>query len=86
MVLRNTILKLVPPQGSQFCFLTISGLGLGSDEFCTRLVEQKGVAATPGIVFGENWDDHIRISLGVDEVEFAEGVRYLEDFVKELQL
>lgn len=85
MVLRNTRLTLVPPQGSQFCFLNISRLGLGSDEFCTRLVEQKGVAATPGIVFGENWDDHIRISLGVEEVEFAKGVQYLEEFVRELQ-
>lgn len=85
MVLRNTILKLVPPQGSQFCFFNISGLGLGSDEFCARLVEQKGVAATPGIVFGKNWDDHIRISLGVDEAEFAKGVRYIEEFVKELR-
>lgn len=84
-VLRNTILKLVPPQGSQFCFLNISGLGMGSDEFCARLVEQKGVAATPGTVFGGNWDDHIRISLGVDEEEFAKGVQYLEEFVRELQ-
>jgi len=86
MVSRNTLLKLVQPQGSQFCFLNISGLGLGSDEFCTKLVESKGVAATPGIVFGDNWNDHIRISLGVDEVEFAKGVQYLEEFVQELRL
>ena len=86
MVSRNEILRLVPPQGSQFCFLNISKLGLRSDEFCTRLVEQKGVAATPGITFGENWDDHIRISLGVSEEEFKKGTKYLEEFVHELQL
>ncbi len=83
MVSRNKSLKLVQPQGSQFCFLNISELRLRSDEFCTQLVEKKGVAATPGITFGDNWDDHIRISLGVDEVEFAKGVRYLEEFVRE---
>ena len=83
MVSQNKSLKLVQPQGSQFCFLNISELGLRSDEFCTKLVEKKGVAATPGIIFGDNWDDHIRISLGVDEVEFAKGVRYLEEFVRE---
>ncbi len=83
MVSQNKSLKLIPPQGSQFCFLNISELGLRSDEFCTKLVEKKGVAATPGITFGDNWDDHIRISLGVDEVEFAKGVRYLEEFVRE---
>lgn len=86
MISQNGLLSLVQPQGSQFCFINISGSGLGSDEFCTKLVESKGVAATPGMVFGEHWDDHIRISLGVDEAEFAKGVHYLEEFVQELRL
>ena len=85
MVSQNKNLKLVQPQGSQFCFLNISDLGVGSDEFCSKLVETKGVAATPGIVFGDNWDDHIRISLGVDEAGFAKGVHYLEEFVRKQQ-
>lgn len=85
MISGNSLLRLVKPQGGQFCFINISGLGLGSDEFCTKLVESKGVAATPGIVFGENWDDHIRISLGVSEEECIKGIQYLEEFVDELQ-
>lgn len=86
MVSQNKSLKLVQPQGSQFCFLNISELGLRSDEFCTRLVEQTGVVTTPGIIFGENWDNHIRISLGTSEEEFKKGVQYLEEFVHGLQL
>ncbi len=85
MISRNGLLSLVQPQGSQFCFINISGLGLKSDEFCAKLVESKGVATTPGIVFGENWDDHIRISLGVSEEECIKGIQYLGEFVHELQ-
>ncbi len=35
-----------------------------STAFCTRLLEETGVSTTPGIVYGENGEGYLRISLG----------------------
>ncbi len=55
------------PQGGFFAFLNISSSGIDSNTFASKLVETTGVATTPGIAFGKDWDDHIRISLAVNE-------------------
>ncbi len=84
MVRANGILKLVRPQGGLFAFLDISDCGIGSDDFCASLLSKKNVVTIPGVSFGENWDDHIRISLVTGRKDFAEGVSLIDSFVKEL--
>lgn len=64
-------------EGGLFAFLDISATGLTSDVFCSRLLEEHSVAATPGVSFGAAWDQHVRISLASTEDSFAEGVRRL---------
>ncbi len=73
---------LVPPEGGLFAFVDISRTGMGSDEFATRLLEEKSVAVTPGIGFGQNWDDHVRISLAASYDEFTEGVLAVGEFAR----
>jgi len=70
-----------PPNGGIFSFLNINNTGLDSDEFATQLLSKYNVAVTPGIGFGNNWDDHIRISLVIDDNAFFEGIDCINDFI-----
>lgn len=75
-------LKGSNPQGSFFVFLNISSTGLDSNTFSGQLVDKTGVATTPGIAFGKDWDDHIRLSLAVDEGVLKEAFNRIHNFIE----
>ncbi|MCB5954635.1 pyridoxal phosphate-dependent aminotransferase [Enterococcus sp. CWB-B31] len=76
----------VLPDAGFFYFVNIKETDMTSNEFCAKLVLKTGVAATPGIAFGDNWDDYIRFSLAVpfEVVESAAGL--LVDFTEQLKI
>jgi aspartate aminotransferase len=76
----GSILRLRKSEGGLFAFVDISGTSLNSDEFCTQLLRNQSVAATPGVVFGSAWDKYIRISLSASQDNFSEGVDRLLSF------
>lgn len=50
--LKRMGLPLVEPQGAFYAFPSIERFGLSSEEFCTRLIQEAGVALVPGSCFG----------------------------------
>ncbi|NVK29846.1 MAG: aminotransferase class I/II-fold pyridoxal phosphate-dependent enzyme [Gammaproteobacteria bacterium] len=64
--------------GGLFAFINISKTGLRSDEFCSGLLQAQKVATTPGVLFGENWDCNVRISLAAEVEEFQVGINALQ--------
>lgn len=80
MVSQNPNLSLVRPNGSFFAFLNISGSGLDSNTYCSELIKETGVALTPGLAFGKNWDDHVRISLATEDHFIEEGLALIDKF------
>ena len=76
-------LDTVEPAGAFYVFPSIARFGLGSAEFCTRLLLEGGVAVTPGAAFGA--DDHIRISYCCSEEDISLGLDRLEDFLRKLE-
>ncbi|WP_026706302.1 pyridoxal phosphate-dependent aminotransferase [Flavobacterium soli] len=84
MLERNKKVSGIIPQGGFFAFLNISELGMDSNTFCSRLINETGVATTPGIAFGENWDDHVRISFATDDTKVIEGLELIEQFIKKI--
>lgn len=76
--------SIVPPQAGFFAFMNISKSGLDSNSFCSLLLEETGVATTPGIAFGKNWDDHVRISFAVDDNLLIEGLDLMTNFINKL--
>ncbi len=80
----NDKLFIKQPKGGFFGFLNISKTEFNSDDFSHKLLDNKNVATTPGIAFGENWNDHIRISLVAEIREFEEGIIRVNDFVNAL--
>jgi aspartate aminotransferase len=80
----NTIpgISCVNSKGAFYLFPNISKLGLGSTDFCARLLEQEKVAAVPGIAFGA--DDYLRISYATSMGSIEKGLDRLEKFAKHL--
>ena len=74
--------SVIEPQAGFFAFLNISDLDLGSNDFCGQLIEQTGVATTPGLAFGDGWDDHVRLSFAVPESTLNEGLERIADYLK----
>lgn len=74
----------VKPKAGFFYFIDVSTVGVDSNTFCADLLKKTGIASTPGIAFGREWDDHVRFSIAVPmptlerAVELMKGYRYEE--------
>ena len=67
------------PEGAFYVYTDVSGTGLGADVLCRRLIEEFGVAATPGTDFGSHRaSDYVRFAFTVDEQEIRAGLDRLE--------
>jgi aspartate aminotransferase len=80
------------PQGAFYVFPDIScafgkkhnGQQIGNDvEFCSALLEAKGVACVPGSAFGE--PRALRISYTCPTAQLRDGLKRIQDFFAELQ-
>jgi len=67
------------PKGAFYLFPKISQFGLSSEEFCTRMIRDGGVAAVPGSAF--RCEGRIRISCCYSDEELKEGLNRLERFL-----
>lgn len=72
------------PKGGFFYMVNIEKTGMNSNEFCAKLVLETGIAITPGIAFGENWDHYVRFSLAVPQEQIKLGIELLEEFMIKL--
>ena len=70
------------PEGAFYVFPDISRFGLSSEEFCTRMIREVGLAAVPGSCFGA--EGYIRLSCCNSEEELEEGLNRLEAFIQRL--
>ena len=75
---------LVQPVSGLFAFINISNTRLDSNTFCSRLLEDTGVAVYPGIAFGKNWYDHLRLSFGVQDDLLEKGLELIKSFIESL--
>ena len=77
-------LKCAKPKGAFYCFPNISSTGLNGHDFSIRLVKEKGVAVVPGVAFGENGQNNIRISYASKMEDLKEALNRIEAFINEL--
>ena len=80
--LRKMGLPFPEPEGAFYVFPDISQFGLGSEEFCTRMITEGKVATVPGACFGS--DRHIRLSYCCGGSELEKGLDRMEAFLKSL--
>ena len=72
-------LEVCEPEGAFYLFPSIARFGLDSTTFCTRMVREAGLAATPGACFGS--DAHIRLTYCYSDAQLKEGLDRLEKFI-----
>jgi len=77
-------LSFSEPKGAFYVFLDVSGTGLRGEDFAKRLLEEKYVAVVPGIGFGENGRDYVRISFATSEEQIEKGLKRIREFVETL--
>lgn len=75
-------LKFSKPQGAFYLFCDISGFGLSSLDFSSRLLEEGKVAVVPGVAFGD--DGAVRLSFATSEKNIEEAARRLAEWVKKI--
>jgi aspartate aminotransferase len=76
-------ISCVNAKGAFYLFPNISQTGLKSGEFCAKLLEERKVAAVPGIAFGA--DDYLRISYATSMANIEKGLDRLDKFVRGLK-
>ena len=70
------------PRGAFYIYADTSGLADDSFRFAGELIEQAGVAATPGIDFGESAPQrHMRFAYTVAEEKLQEGLARIERYL-----
>lgn len=72
-------LSVVTPLGGFYAFPSIEKFSISSGEFCTRMINEAGLAATPGFCFGS--DKHIRLTYCYSDEELKNGLDRLEHFI-----
>ena len=74
-------LSVLKPDGAFYLFVNHSQVEPDSMVFAKRLLEEKGVAVVPGIGFGS--EGYFRFSFATDIDSIKEGIKRIEEFVKE---
>ncbi len=69
------------PQGAFYIFPCIKKTGLSSLEFANKLLKQQKVAVVPGVAFGKDYDDYIRISYATNYSKLQEAIKCMKLFV-----
>ena len=73
------------PKGAFYAFPSIKISGLGSEEFCERLLYSQKVALVPGNAFGESGEGFIRASYCYSSEHIKEALERVGKFLKELK-
>ena len=89
---RNTLYKAMEdagftlktlPQGAFYLYWDISEFTDNAQQFCSDLLQQTGVAITPGRDFGEfNAETHVRLAYTTDEDNLKLAVKKITAFIK----
>ncbi len=83
--LRQMGLKCFEPKGAFYVFPSISELGMTSDEFCNRLLEEEKVAVVPGDAFGKCGEGFVRCSYAYSLPNLETALQRIGRFVEKVK-
>jgi LL-diaminopimelate aminotransferase len=75
-VLNSIGLKARPPKASLYIWARVPE-GYSSVDFTTDLLDQVGVAVTPGIGYGKHGEGYVRLSLTIPDATLVKGLSRL---------
>jgi len=77
-------LSCFEPEGAFYVFPCIKSTGMGSEEFCEKLLYAKHVAVVPGNAFGDSGEGYIRVSYSYSVKHLLEAMKRIEQFLREI--
>ncbi len=80
--IRRMGLDCFEPYGAFYVFPCIKSLGMTSDEFATRLLQEEKVAVVPGTAFGDCGEGYLRISYAYSIENLKTALERMENFVE----
>lgn len=78
-------LEVFEPEGAFYIWPRISGFGLTSEEFCSRLLTEACCAIVPGTAFGSCGEGYARISYAYSVNHITEALERMDRFVRSLK-
>lgn len=78
-------LPCLEPQGAFYVFPYVGGYGMSSEEFCNRLLNEKGVAIVPGTAFGDCGEGYARISYAYSVKHISKALERIAEFTESLR-
>ena len=75
-------MRFTPTEGTFYAFADVSVYDSSSESFANRMIEQAGVAVTPGIAFGRAAEGHVRINLVGPLGDLEEGLRRMYEALR----
>lgn len=78
-------LSCFEPFGAFYVFPSVRKLGMTSDEFATRLLQQEKVAVVPGTAFGPCGEGYLRISYAYSIEDLKKALERIHKFIKSLE-
>ena len=82
--LRQMNIPCFEPEGAFYVFPCIKGYGMTSEQFCERLMNERGVAIVPGSAFGEGSEGFARISYAYSIEHLEEALNRMEAFLRDI--
>ncbi len=79
--LRSMGLECFEPFGAFYVFPCIKSLGMKSEEFATKLLQEEKVAVVPGTAFGDCGEGYLRISYAYSIENLKTALERIEKFV-----
>lgn len=73
-------MAVVKPMAGFFCFADVGAVGVDSNSFCSDLLKRTGIASTPGLAFGPEWDSYVRFSIAVEMSTLERAVGLLNGY------
>ena len=79
---RSMGLECFEPYGAFYVFPCIKSLGMTSEEFATKLLQEEKVAVVPGTAFGDCGEGYLRISYAYSIENLKLALERIERFVE----
>ncbi|MCL2634069.1 MAG: aminotransferase class I/II-fold pyridoxal phosphate-dependent enzyme [Oscillospiraceae bacterium] len=73
------------PEGAFYVFPSVKSTGMDSQEFCTRLIQEKSVAVVPGNAFGDCGEGFIRVCYAYSTKHLTTAMERIGEFLKEIK-
>ncbi len=82
---KSNKLDFMIPKATFYLFVNIGRTNKKSMDFAIELLRKKKVAVVPGVAYGENFDNYVRIAYTLDKDIIKEAAKRIVEFVEEIR-